>query len=133
MARPPLWLLLAPGVVLVLVAALTPTSVLLPHQGDVNLYLEKAGAVASGQVPYRDVPLEYPPLALVPMVVPYLLWPLGQVDLDTYKWLFAGFEAVLVVGLGLVLARVVSLGGDAGSRRVDARIACERQGRDSSS
>ena len=63
--------------------------------------------LASGLVPYRDVPFEYPPLALVPILVPYLLWPFGEVTLDVYTWLFAGWEAALIVALGLVLGEIV--------------------------
>jgi hypothetical protein len=110
-ARPPLWLLVIPFGIVLAVAALTPTASLFPHQGDVSLYLEKAIAIADGGIPYRDVSLEYPPLAFVPMVVPYLLWPFGPVDLDVYKWLFAAWEAVMMVALGLVLAQVVRRGG----------------------
>ncbi len=84
-----------------------------PNQGDLNLYLDKARDFASGAVPYRDFSFEYPPGALVPVVVPYLLWPFGPVDLDMYKWLFAGWEAALLLVLGLVLVRIVRLGGDA--------------------
>ena len=110
-ARSALWLLAIPYAIILLVALLTPTTTLPQDQGDVNLYLEKAAALASGQVPYRDFGFEYPPLALVPMVGPYLLWPFGEITLDVYKWLFAGWEAVLIVGLGLVLAQIVRLRG----------------------
>ena len=110
--RPPLLLLFLPYAVILAVAALTPTAAMFPDQGDVNLYLEKARALAAGQVPYRDFKFEYPPMAIIPMVVPYLLWPFGNIDLDVYKWLFAAWEAVLMLALGLVLARIVVLGGD---------------------
>jgi len=89
------------------VAALTPAADFAGGpQGDVRLYLDKAYAVVSGQVPYRDFPLEYPPFALVPMVVPYLLWPFGAVPVQVYPWLFAGEMAVLLVALGIVVGRV---------------------------
>jgi hypothetical protein len=114
-ARPPLWLLVIPYGIVLAVAALTPTASLFPDQGDVNLYLEKATAIADGGIPYRDVSLEYPPLAFVPIVLPYLLWPFGPVDLDVYKWLFAAWEAVLMLALGLALAQVVRRGGLAGA------------------
>jgi hypothetical protein len=106
-ARSALWLLAIPYAIILLVALLTPTTALFPDQGDVNLYLEKASALASGQIPYRDFALEYPPLAIVPMAVPYLLWPFGEVTLDLYKLLFAGWEAVLILALGLVLGEVI--------------------------
>ena len=104
---------LFPPVLILLIAAVTPTAAMFPDQGDVNLYLEKASAFAAGKVPYRDFPFEYPPGALVPMIVPYLLWPFGEVGLDEYKLLFAGWEAALLVVLGLLLTRIVRLGGDA--------------------
>ena len=49
------------------------------------------------------------------MVVPYLLWPFGRVTLEAYPWLFAAWEAALMLGLGVVLARVVRLGGAGGA------------------
>jgi len=111
-ARSQALLLLLPALVPLVVAALTPTASLFPDQGDLNLYLEKAGAFASGGVPYRDFPFEYPPLGLIPMVVPDLVGRLfGDVTLDAYKWLFAGWEAILVAALGVLLARIVRLGG----------------------
>ena len=110
-ARLALPLLLFPALVVLAVAVLTPTSAMFPDQGDVNLYLTKASAFASGQLPYRDVPFEYPPAAVIPMLVPYLAWPFGPIGLGEYKLLFAGWEAVLMVVLGVVLARIVRLGG----------------------
>jgi hypothetical protein len=112
-------LLALPALLVLGAVALTPTSELFPNQGDLNLYLEKATALGSGQVPYRDFPFEYPPAALVPMVVPYLLGRLlGPVDLDAYKWLFGGFEAALIVALAMVLAGIVARRGDAEARTI---------------
>jgi uncharacterized membrane protein len=89
-----------------LVAALTPTAALYPDQGDVGLYLEKARAVTAGHLPYRDVRFEYPPAALIPMVVPYLAGLGGDVGLDAYKVLFAAWEAGLLLLLGAILGRI---------------------------
>ena len=105
------WRLVIPSVVILIAAALTPTSELHSNQGDVGLYLEKAHALVSGLVPYRDFPFEYPPLALVPMVAPYLLWPIGQLAVEGYAWLFVAWEAALMLALAIVLARIVCLGG----------------------
>lgn len=117
-----LWLLAIPYAIIVLVAWLTPTIALFPDQGDVNLYLEKASALVSGRVPYLEFTFEYPPLALVPIVVPYLLWPFGEITLDLYKFLFAGWEAFLIVVLGVALGEIVRVralgaGIDDGSQR----------------
>lgn len=98
-------LLLVPPALVLVVAALTPTTSLDPDQGDVGLYLEKARAVASGEIPYRDVPFEYPPAALIPMLVPYLAGMARDLGLDAYKVLFAAWEAVLLLALGVVVGR----------------------------
>ena len=106
-------LLVIPPLLVLAVGALTPTDLLFPDQGDLNLYLRNARDLASGAVPYRDFPIEYPPAALIPMIVPYLAWPFGPVDLGLYKWLFAAWEATLLLALGLVLVQIVRLRGDA--------------------
>ena len=41
--------------------------------GEPPRYFDFAGRILGGLVPYRDAPLEYPPLALVPWVLPRLL------------------------------------------------------------
>ncbi|HEY4226955.1 MAG TPA: hypothetical protein VGM49_01360 [Candidatus Limnocylindrales bacterium] len=120
------WRLVVPSLVILVAAALTPASELHSNQGDVGLYLEKARQLVSGLVPYRDFPFEYPPLALVPMVVPYLLWPFGKLAVEGYAWLFVAWEAALMAALSIVLARIVRLGGAiAGSshRSADGAIA----------
>ncbi len=117
-----------PPLMVLAVAAVYPTDLIFPDQGDLNLYLEKARLFAAGAVPYRDVPFEYPPAALVPMVAPYLAWPFGAVDLDAYKWLFAGWEALLLLLLGLVLVRIVRLGGAEEPNGRDGHVAPLRTG-----
>lgn len=114
-SRPSPWLRFVPVAIIAVAAALTPAYDLRLHQSDVALYFEKARAVLSGLLPYRDVPLEYPPLALVPMVVPYVAGlPIG-IWVEGYAWLFAAWQAILVLALGLVLDRMVRLGADAGA------------------
>jgi hypothetical protein len=109
-SRPPLLLLLIPPAMLLLVAAATPTASLFPDQGDLELYRDRMSRVLSGGIPYRDFPFEYPPLALVPIAFPALpALPFGPVTLDAYKWLFACWQAGLVLVLGLVLGQVVRL------------------------
>jgi hypothetical protein len=116
--RSPSPYLIVPALFILITAALTPATEFLRNQGDVGLYLENARAIVGGEIPYRDLQLEYPPLALVPMVVPYLAGlPFGEVTLDLYAWLFAGWEALLVLALGFVLigiARAIGAHGRAG-------------------
>lgn len=123
-------LLLAPAWLILFVAAVTPTAALLPDQGDVRLYFEKARELATGEVPYRDFRFHYPPGALLPMAVPFLASFLGPIDLAAYKVLFAGWQATLMIVLGVVLGRVAEriaidevrvTGGDAG-RAIDDRV-----------
>ena len=116
-------LLAIPPLLVLAVAALYPTDQLFPNQGDLNLYLEKARAFASGKVPYRDFPFEYPPGALVPMTVPYFLWPFGPVDLHAYKLLFGAWQAGSLALLVAVLAAIVRLGGDAEASAVPTETA----------
>ncbi|HTK46003.1 MAG TPA: hypothetical protein VL749_11705 [Patescibacteria group bacterium] len=116
--RSPGLFLLLPAAVILVAAALTPTREFSRNQGDVGLYLQDARAIVTGEVPYRDVPLEYPPLALVPMLAPYLAGlPFGEVTLDRYTWLFATWEAVLVLALGFVLLGIARAAGVVGGGR----------------
>jgi hypothetical protein len=115
--------LLIPAAIVLAAAALLPTEKLFPAQGDVELYLGYARAIAHGGIPYADVQVEYPPLAMVPMLVPYLVGSLsGEVTLDSYKWLFAGWEALLVLVLGIVLVQTARLGA-LGTRLRDPGLA----------
>lgn len=112
-------LVLLPPAVVLLVGAITPTAALHPDQNDVGLYLDKARQLVAGLVPYRDYPLEYPPGALIPMVAPYLAALSRSVDLAAYKVLFAGWEALLLLALGLVVERIGDrIGGRATALRL---------------
>ena len=103
---PPLELLLLPALVVVLVGVLTPSSELFPNQFDVYLYFQKAEAFAQGALPYTQFELEYPPLALVPMVVPYLASPGSPPTFEAFQWLFLVWQAVLLVGLVIALTGI---------------------------
>jgi len=43
------------------------------YTGDLHLYIDASRRLLVGQLPYRDFPFEYPPLALIPLVLPRLL------------------------------------------------------------
>jgi Glycosyltransferase family 87 len=118
----PVGLLLAPALVVFVINAFTPVAALSPQQVDVLIYLHKAQALAHGGLPYRDFPFEYPPLALVAMAVPYLAWPIPGMDLETYRWLFAAWEGLLLIALVLVAARIAGhLTPSAADRETAAR------------
>ena len=129
-SRAPLPLLILLYAIPILVAAVTPLSDFQGGpQGDVGLYLRRATEVLSGLAPYRDFPLEYPPFALAPMLVPLVLWPLGPPSPGVYAWLFAGQMAVLLVALALVVGRIVRIRATwPGEARVDLRAEQRRVG-----
>lgn len=97
-----------PPLVIALVGVLTPADQLFPNQFDVYLYFQNAEALAQGHLPYTQFGFEYPPLALVPMVVPYLLWPGGPPPFDVYHWLFLAWEAALLVALVVTLTQIAA-------------------------
>ena len=60
---------------------------------DISVYREFAESFARGRVPYRDIPVEYPPLAIPLMVLPTKLGRLGG-----YDWVFAVEMMVFCAG-----------------------------------
>jgi hypothetical protein len=73
---------------------------------EVNLYLHYARNVFDGQVPYRDFAFEYPPLALVPILLPAALVG-GHITEPGYRLLFQVVHGAM--GLGLIAATLASL------------------------
>ncbi len=59
-----------------------------------------ADRVADGLVPYRDFPFEYPPLALLQIVLPRLLAPGSD---DAYTQLFIGISLAVTLGTAVAL------------------------------
>ena len=70
--------------------------------GDVLIYARYAEQVMQGALPYRDFTLEYPPLALVPFVLPRLLVLGGELDAEQYRTLFLLQSALYVWLISLV-------------------------------
>lgn len=69
--------------------------------GDPDVFYRYATAVGQGQVPYRDFAFEYPPLDIIPMVVPYLL---GELPIAIYRPLLFFQNVGLVVAIGFAVA-----------------------------
>lgn len=67
--------------------------------GDLLLYFDYANAVDDGRVLYRDWQVEYPPLALLPMVATFYLAP-GS-SFTAYEATFAVLTWLLAVGCGV--------------------------------
>jgi hypothetical protein len=97
-------ILVAPAVVLIGVAIAIPEPVRLGFTIDLEIYRRYAAALLVGLAPYRDVPVEYPPLALIPFVLPLIGAPSPTaVDLATYTWRFVAVAAALAVATGALV------------------------------
>jgi hypothetical protein len=81
---------------------------------DVALYQKYAQTMVSGLLPYRDFAFEYPPLALVPILLPVLLGG-GVTEDTTYRQLFA--LAISAIGMVTVIVTMWSIVALRRSRR----------------
>ncbi len=82
-----------------------------PAVSDVDMYFQASWQVLQGRLPYRDFPLEYPPLALAPFLFPRLL-TLGQpLAVADYYALFLCQNLVLSVLTALCVAGICSAVG----------------------
>jgi hypothetical protein len=79
------------------------------HSSDLGHYYHSSENALRGMAPYRDFPFEYPPLALVPMIVPRLLGGGRPVQFQTYVWLFLLENTVLLALLQYYVVRIARL------------------------
>ena len=104
-------LALIPFGAVMLACVSTSATALAESQPDVLLYFKDAALFARGWLPYSGFPFEYPPLALVPMALPWLAWPGGFPSVLDYEWLFA-FQNALLAGLvGLMVGWIAAQRG----------------------
>jgi uncharacterized membrane protein len=96
------------GIGLLLAAALILPYIVQWHARDVQIYYESSAKLLQGQMPYRDFPLEYPPLALLAFVLPWLLAPGRALGYSSYAWQFLVLNVLWSTLLALVLARVAA-------------------------
>lgn len=82
-----------------------------PHDGDPLVFMPYADRVLGGAMPYRDYALEYPPLALLPIVLPRL----ATTTEGAYQALFSVLSLVLAAGLGAALVWLARRGWSAGT------------------
>jgi hypothetical protein len=74
------------------------------HVGDLFLYQRIADAILGGGLPYRDVPIEYPPLSIAAFLSPLLPSLRAGMGFEPYAWGFAATTGVLATVCGLTLA-----------------------------
>jgi hypothetical protein len=99
-------LLVAPLAIVVLLLALTPVPQLFIPATDLLVYERYGAQLLAGAVPNRDFAVEYPPLALLPMALPKLLWPFGDPSDLGYVWRFTLIEGTLACLTGGLIAAV---------------------------
>jgi uncharacterized membrane protein len=77
-----------------------------PLQQDVTLYYEYSKIIVQGKRPYIDFEFEYPPLALIPMMLPHLFTTGKLLNYPTYLHVFAGQNCLYSVLVMLLLATI---------------------------
>lgn len=97
------------GIGLLLVAAFILPYIVQWHARDVQIYYEASAKLLQGRMPYRDFPLEYPPLALLAFVLPWLLAAGRALGYSGYAWHFLVLNVLLSTLLALALARLATL------------------------
>ena len=96
-------------VALLAVAALLFPIVSQAHTTDLHLYFAYSQQFLQGKHPYRDFPMEYPPLALFPFVLPRLMaLRLLPLTYENYCWLFLLENGLFSTLIALSLARIVA-------------------------
>jgi len=97
---------LAPLAIVVTLLALTPERLLFIPASDLLVYERYGGQLLAGATPNRDFAVEYPPLALLPMALPRLIWPFGDAGDLGYAWGFTLIEGTLACLTGWLIGRV---------------------------
>lgn len=78
------------------------------HIGDLIYYYKMSDPVLSGALPYRDFSFAYPPLSLIPFLVPHLARLFGFSGLFFYAWGFLIESLCLSTGVALLVARITT-------------------------
>jgi hypothetical protein len=82
---------------------------------DSRYFYDVATQIANGQMPYRDFSFEYPPLAILPLLVPKLVLEVIGGQAVRYGWLLVAENVVLVGATAVCLVPLVRRGWSAAS------------------
>jgi hypothetical protein len=94
-----------------------------PAASDIDMYFRASWHVVEGQIPYRDFPLEYPPLALVPFLLPRLVTFGQPITVQDYYAILLGLNVVWSVLTALCVAAIASAVGQVANLPWDTRQA----------
>ncbi len=111
-----LGLVVLPGVLLLLIAMPLLPSTLHWHLLDLTIYTRASEQVLHGHIPYKDFSLEYPPLALLPFVIPCILAFNMPLSVEAYGGMFGFVNVLYSIGVALILA-VMARGPQVAARR----------------
>ncbi len=101
--------LLVPTLPYLLLGAVIPVEVLMTRHGnDLNLYFDVSRRMLGGELPYRDIPLEYPPLSLPAFLLPRVVFSDPTMSVGHYVVLFAIQNALLVLVASVALVRLAA-------------------------
>jgi Glycosyltransferase family 87 len=82
---------------------------------DSRYFYELATRLANGELPYRDFPFEYPPLAIVPLILPQLVLAFIGGQAVRYAWLLVAENVALVLATAGCLVLLARRGWSAAS------------------
>ena len=102
-------LLGAPLAIILVVVAVTPGPPFAGILSDLRVYFDYSARLLGGAIPSRGFPLEYPPLALLPMTLPRLAWPFGTSTDDVLIVPFAIMEGCLAIAVGWLIGKVAAI------------------------
>ncbi len=78
------------------------------HKGDLRYYFRASSLLISGQMPYRDYGFAYPPLSLVPFLLPHVVFLGHKADFALYNKAFLVESCCWSLGVSLLLVRLTT-------------------------
>ena len=78
-------------------------------RSELELYYDYSLKIVQGKLPYRDFPVEYPPLALLPMLVPQWLNRITSYQFAGYEFFFYAQNILLVCAIGPLILKIATI------------------------
>ena len=77
--------------------------------GDLKIYYSYALQVTQGKLPYQDFPVEYPPLALLPILIPQGLNLITVNSFNGYEFFFYVQNVLLICAIGQIIVKISAI------------------------